>query len=131
MSKRRTITYVPGKGEKVTSAVLIGKWVVSSSGQEQSNITRGGHTLTVPNKDLIPVKPVVPPEPPAGSGWFVDDVLHVRHGTTWIRFDKGWPNSDNGSAVTWATIADRAIPAIPDPDYPLVIKGGGEDVRPE
>ena len=122
MARRNNIIYTPTEGEKVTSEVLIGKWEVSDVGKEQSNVTRNGHMLTVSNKDLIPVKPAVPPEPPAGSVRFVDNVLWVRHGIMWVRLDDGWQDSGSGSAVSWREIAYRAIPVIPDPDYLIEVK---------
>lgn len=76
-----------------------------------AKITVDGKDYTVSGYAAIPIEPpppALPPEPPVGTIGYVDDEPAVRKDHTQV----GW--SVDGFWRSWADIADRFVPAIPN-----------------
>lgn len=107
------MTYQPKPGDRVTSPLLVGEWVVfGNTGPDEARLTVMGDACTVvyrlgqrgmiavPTADLSPVAPPPPPEPPVGS------VVWAR-GQLWLRTDENgpWHWATAKNLETWEFLA--------------------------
>lgn len=99
-------------GDKVTSPLLVGEWTVTDVRCEDNRVRlmRDGGTAYLLPADLALVAPPAPPEPLVGTVGFVD-------GEPWLGSrDFGWYCLvRNRGSLTWDGIADRFVPAVPQP----------------
>lgn len=105
--------YTPKPGDKVTSTLLVGEWVVLRRGESVVNnwwVERDSKRLTISGSYLTPVAPPLPPEPPVG------DVVWVN-GRYWQRAIRGWSSGRSDGlwrdVKDWSEIAADAVPVVP------------------
>jgi hypothetical protein len=126
VNDRVTIRNVPGEWQVLRGD---GAYLIYGSPAYQLKLIDGGGRVWAAEHDMELVKPPLPPEPPEGSGVFVD-------GKAWWRTsspsDDQWATHETGERhgwryAQWSEIAYRATPAVPLADVLQALVAWSDD----
>lgn len=108
------MTYIPKPGDKVTSPLLVGEWIVDGINKDGTTVTvfLDGRApwLHIQACDLTPAAPPLPPEPPVGSVVWASGRMWIAGKDYWFSIDA---NGDEEGDAIWSEIAADAVPVVP------------------